>query len=205
MLRERPAPASKAPVYASFPLRAFSVDACIPCLCIAHAFMGHNRASRTMFRYRSLRILLLAAILPIFCVPARASRSRLNSRQSTSAASAVAPTKTGIDVLEEQNFALLRGKRVGLITNQTGVDSRGRRTVDVLAHASDFQLAVLFSPEHGFGGRANTTIADSTDAATGLPIYSLYGDVRRPTEAMLASIDRKSTRLNSSHRCISYA
>ena len=142
-----------------------------------------------MFRYRSLRVLLLAAILPIFCAPAQGSHGRLNARQLTSAASAIARTKTGIDVLEQQNFAPLRGKRVGLITNQTGVDSRGRRTVDVLAHASGFQLALLFSPEHGFGGRANTTVADSTDAATGLPIYSLYGGVRRPTEAMLASIN----------------
>src|ERR1019366_3421753 len=189
MLRERPAPASKAPVYTSFPLRAFSVGGCIPRLCIAHALMGHNRASRTIFRYRSLRVLLLAAILPIFCAPAQGSHGRLNARQLTSAASAIARTKTGIDVLEQQNFAPLRGKRVGLITNQTGVDSRGRRTVDVLAHASGFQLALLFSPEHGFGGRANTTVADSTDAATGLPIYSLYGGVRRPTEAMLASIN----------------
>jgi len=142
-----------------------------------------------MFRFRSLRIFPLGAMLLVLCASAPASRGWPGARQTKLSGSAVQRTKTGIDVLEEQGYGPLRGKRVGLITNQTGVDSHGRRTVDVLAHAPGLQLAVLFSPEHGFGGRADAKIADARDAATGLPIYSLYGDVRRPTKAMLGSID----------------
>jgi uncharacterized protein YbbC (DUF1343 family) len=98
-------------------------------------------------------------------------------------------TKTGIDVLEEQNFAPLRGKRVGLITNNTGVDSAGRRTIDVLAHAPGVKLVALFSPEHGIAGRTDALVPSTTDAATGLRIYSLYGEARRPTPEMLAGLD----------------
>ena len=97
--------------------------------------------------------------------------------------------KAGIDVLEEQGFAPLRGKRVGLITNQTGVDAQGRRTIDVLAHAPSVKLVALFSPEHGLLGRADAPVADATDAATGLPVYSLYGGTRRPADAMLQNVD----------------
>ncbi len=98
-------------------------------------------------------------------------------------------TKTGIDVLEEENFAPLRGKNIGLITNQTGVDSAGRRTIDVLAQAGGFKLAAIFSPEHGLAGKMDENVASGTDQATGLPIYSLYGDTRRPTDSMLRGID----------------
>ena len=99
-------------------------------------------------------------------------------------------TRTGIDVLEEQNFAPLRGKRIGLITNQTGVDSRGRRTIDVLAHADGVKLVALFSPEHGIAGKLDAAkVGNATDEATGLQVYSLYGDTRRPTDAMLQGLD----------------
>jgi uncharacterized protein YbbC (DUF1343 family) len=98
-------------------------------------------------------------------------------------------TMTGIDVLEAQNFAALQGKRVGLITNHTGIDSAGRRTIDVLAHAPGVTLVALFSPEHGIAGRMDDTVANSSDEATGLPIYSLYGETRRPTAAMFANLD----------------
>jgi uncharacterized protein YbbC (DUF1343 family) len=97
--------------------------------------------------------------------------------------------RVGIDVLEEQNFAPLLGKNVGLVTNQTGVDWLGRRTIDVLARAPNVKLIALFSPEHGIGAAANTSVADSTDPATGLRIYSLYGATRRPTDEMLRNID----------------
>jgi uncharacterized protein YbbC (DUF1343 family) len=97
--------------------------------------------------------------------------------------------KTGIDVLEEANFAPLRGKRVGLITNQTGVDSRGRRTIDALAAAKGVKLVAIFSPEHGIAGRADEKVASVTDDVTGLPIYSLYGETRRPTDEMLRGVD----------------
>jgi uncharacterized protein YbbC (DUF1343 family) len=99
---------------------------------------------------------------------------------------------TGIDVLEAQNFALLAGKRVGLLTNQTGLDSGGRRTIDVLAHAPGVQLTAIFSPEHGVTGALDTTkIGNSRDAATGLPVYSVYGgtDARRPPPDVLRNLD----------------
>ena len=102
---------------------------------------------------------------------------------------AKAQTKTGIDMLEGEQFASVRGKRVGLITNQTGVDAKGRRTIDVLAHAEGMNLVAIFSPEHGIRGNADAAIANATDATTGLPVFSLYGETRRPTEAMLKGID----------------
>jgi uncharacterized protein YbbC (DUF1343 family)/CubicO group peptidase (beta-lactamase class C family) len=97
--------------------------------------------------------------------------------------------QTGIDVLEAENFAPLQGKRVGLITNSTGVDAVGRRTIDLLYHAPGVKLLALFSPEHGLAGQADTRIPSTTDAATGLPVHSLYGQVERPTEQMLEGLD----------------
>ncbi len=98
--------------------------------------------------------------------------------------------QVGIDILESEKFAQLRGKHVGLITNHTGLDSQGRSTVDLLSHAPGIQLVALFSPEHGLAGRNDDErIASTKDAATGLPIYSLYAETRRPTDAMLEGID----------------
>jgi len=96
---------------------------------------------------------------------------------------------TGIDVLEAGGFAELRGKRVGLVTNQTGRSRSGESTIDLLAHAPDVTLVALFSPEHGIRGVLDEKVASSRDEKTGLPIYSLYGDTRRPTDAMLQGID----------------
>lgn len=100
-----------------------------------------------------------------------------------------ARVETGLDVLEAEKFAPLRGKHVGLITNHTGLDSQGRSTVDILTHAAGVQLVALFSPEHGLAGRNDEKIASSKDPSTGLPIYSLYGETQRPTEQMLTGID----------------
>jgi uncharacterized protein YbbC (DUF1343 family) len=100
-----------------------------------------------------------------------------------------ARVQTGLDVLESQKFAPLRGKHVGLITNHTGVDSQGRSTVDVLSHAPGVQLIALFSPEHGLAGRNDEKISSSKDPATGLPVHSLYGETLRPTDEMLKGID----------------
>ena len=100
---------------------------------------------------------------------------------------------TGIDVLEAQGFAPLQGKRIGLLTNQTGLDSAGRRTIDVLAHAPGVQLTAIFSPEHGVAGALDTTkIGNSRDPATGVPVYSVYGatdDSRRPPQDVLKQLD----------------
>lgn len=98
-------------------------------------------------------------------------------------------TLAGIDVLEAQNFAPLAGKRVGLITNQTGIDRKERSTIDVLAHAPGVKLVALFSPEHGIRGTLDERVSSTTDAATGLPVYSLYGETERPADAMLAGLD----------------
>jgi uncharacterized protein YbbC (DUF1343 family) len=100
-----------------------------------------------------------------------------------------AQTLTGIDVLEAQKFAPLAGKRVGLITNQTGIDRNRHSTIDLLAHAPGVKLVALFSPEHGIRGNFDARVSSTTDEATGLPVYSLYGETERPTDAMLAGVD----------------
>jgi uncharacterized protein YbbC (DUF1343 family) len=97
--------------------------------------------------------------------------------------------QAGLDVLEAEKFAPLRGKRVGLITNHTGVDFQGRTTIELLAHAPGVQLVALFSPEHGIAGHADEKVSSSRDASTGLPIYSLYGEHLRPTDEMLKGLD----------------
>jgi uncharacterized protein YbbC (DUF1343 family) len=98
--------------------------------------------------------------------------------------------QTGLDVLESQKFAALRGKHVGLITNHTGLDAQGRTTADLLSRAPGVQLVALFSPEHGLAGGSNDEkIKSSKDAVTGLTVFSLYGDSRRPTEEMLQGVD----------------
>jgi uncharacterized protein YbbC (DUF1343 family)/CubicO group peptidase (beta-lactamase class C family) len=84
-----------------------------------------------------------------------------------------AETLTGLDVLEKEHFASLQGKRVGLITNQTGVDREGRRNVDVML-SSGIKVTTLYSPEHGIAGVADADVASSRDAATGLPVVSLF-------------------------------
>ena len=149
--------------------------------------MPHNRAHRGVFRFRSGRGFRPAATLALLCAALAAGLS--GAPRPTSPSAAHGRVKTGVDVLEEQGFAPLRGKRVGLITNQTGVDAHGRRTIDVLAHAPGLKLVALFSPEHGLLGRADAPVGDATDAATGLPVYSLYGATRRPTDAMLQNVD----------------
>lgn len=99
-------------------------------------------------------------------------------------------TLNGIDVLERDNFALLRGKRVGLITNHTGRDRMGRSTIDLLFEAPEVKLVALFSPEHGIRGLLDQEkIASSIDEKTKLPIHSLYGETRQPTPEMLTGLD----------------
>jgi len=100
------------------------------------------------------------------------------------------PVLTGIDVLERDGFKQLEGRRIGLITNHTGRDGKGRSTIDVLASAKNLKLVALFSPEHGLRGIEDTRVGDSRDEKSGLPIYSLYEkDRRRPTAEMLKDID----------------
>ncbi len=96
----------------------------------------------------------------------------------------------GIDVLKRDGFALLKDKRVGLITNHTGRDRDGDSTIDLFHKAPGVKLVALFSPEHGIRGALDqSNISNSTDEKTGLPIYSLYGETKAPTAEMLKEID----------------
>ena len=97
--------------------------------------------------------------------------------------------ETGIDVLAAQKFAPLAGLRVGLITNHSGIDAAGRRTIDLLAKARKVKLKSIFSPEHGLWGNVDQKIPHAKEPVTGLPAYSLYGEVNRPTEKMLEGLD----------------
>jgi uncharacterized protein YbbC (DUF1343 family)/CubicO group peptidase (beta-lactamase class C family) len=96
---------------------------------------------------------------------------------------------TGIDVLERDNFKQLAGMRIGLVTNHTGRNREGRQTIDVLSKAPGVKLVALFSPEHGIRGLADEDVSDAKDDATGLPIYSLYGETRRPKPEQLKDLD----------------
>lgn len=111
---------------------------------------------------------------PLFVMPAPASQVML-----------------GIDVLASDRFALLRGKRVGLLTHAAGVNREGASTVDVLFRAPGVKLVCLFSPEHGIYGTepASVNVEDTVDFRTGLPVYSLHGRNRKPTPAQLRTID----------------
>ena len=100
-----------------------------------------------------------------------------------------ANTQNGIDVLETNGYEQLRGLRIGLITNQSGIDHAGNPTIDVLRSAPGVTLVALFSPEHGIRGDIDANIADTVDPVSGLPIYSLYGDRRKPAREQLANLD----------------
>lgn len=102
------------------------------------------------------------------------------------AAAAVLP---GIDVLEQRGFDILKGKRVGLISNHTGRSLNGRSTIDILNRSDDVRLTALLSPEHGIRGTEDEKIPSSSDSATGLPVHSLYGKSCRPTPEMLQGVD----------------
>jgi uncharacterized protein YbbC (DUF1343 family)/CubicO group peptidase (beta-lactamase class C family) len=97
--------------------------------------------------------------------------------------------ETGIDVLEGQYFSPLQGMNIGLITNQSGLDLNGQRTIDVLDHAPGVKLVAIFTPEHGLYGIAEGRVNSGRDPKTGLPVYSLYGATRQPTEAMMEGIN----------------
>jgi uncharacterized protein YbbC (DUF1343 family) len=98
---------------------------------------------------------------------------------------------TGIDVLQMNGFEELRGKRVGLVTNPSGVDRNLRSTIDILFEAPEVNLVALYGPEHGVRGDAyaGDHVEGSTDAKTGLPVFSLYGSTREPSPEMLKDID----------------
>jgi len=99
--------------------------------------------------------------------------------------------KTGLEVLQGNDFGPLKGKRVGLITNPTGVDRNFQSTIDLFFHSKQIKLVALYGPEHGVRGdyTAGANVSNYTDPETGLPVYSIYGKTRKPTPEMLQNID----------------
>ena len=128
----------------------------------------------------------MAAMSILGCTP----RSTTSSAPAASVA-APAPVRPGLDQFVADPPEWARGKRIGLITNIAGIDSRGRNNIDLLAADTRIRLTALFAFEHGLRGDApaGQPILSGTDAKTGLPVYSLYGDVREPTAEMLRDID----------------
>ena len=123
-----------------------------------------------------MKRLLVVLSLFVFCWGLQAQKIRI---------------KTGIEALKQQNFKILEGKRVGLITNPTGVDNEMKSTIDVLHEAPNVNLVALYGPEHGVRGdvHAGDKVSDIKDATTGLPVYSLYGKTRKATPEMLKDVD----------------
>jgi len=97
--------------------------------------------------------------------------------------------RTGLEQLQAEGFARLKGKTIGLVTNHTGRDSKGRSSIDLLNRAMGVQLKSLFSPEHGIRGALDKPITDGVDPATGLAVHSLYGPRRKPTPEQLKGLD----------------
>jgi uncharacterized protein YbbC (DUF1343 family)/CubicO group peptidase (beta-lactamase class C family) len=154
-------------------------------------------------RIRELRTRVAAAVgAALFrqgaaAVPASAVRGAVSTAVATDADADAPPAPaapgggrllSGLDALVEQNFSMLAGHAIGLVTNHTGVDARGRRAIDLLAEAPGVRLQAVFSPEHGVTGAANADVPHGRDPATGRSIWSLYGSTRRPTPEMLRGV-----------------
>jgi uncharacterized protein YbbC (DUF1343 family)/CubicO group peptidase (beta-lactamase class C family) len=120
----------------------------------------------------------LPGLARYYPVAASANRKNANSKVAT-----------GVDVLAAEGFAPLRRRRIGLITNQTGRDAAGSADIDLFRSAPGVKLVAIFTPEHGLYGNRDEKIASGIDPASELPLFSLYGDVTRPTPAMLDGID----------------
>jgi uncharacterized protein YbbC (DUF1343 family)/CubicO group peptidase (beta-lactamase class C family) len=163
----------------------------------------HPRGKGNAIALRSKVATEVAAALPLTAAEKEAlhwkSITGYNEAQSASRhmSSRNGTVKTGIDVLEEHSFDVVKApegkKKIGVVTNQTGLDADGRRTIDVLAQAPGVSLEAIFSPEHGVTGTLDTThVSDSTDAATGILVYSVYGGTdaaRRPSVDVLKTLD----------------
>lgn len=163
----------------------------------------HPRGKGNAVGLRSKVATAVAAALPLTASEKEALRwsSITGYNEAQSAARRVSArngsVKTGLEVLEAHNFDVLamsdRKKRIGLVTNQTGIDAQGRRTIDVLAQAPGVSLEAIFSPEHGVTGELDTTnVGNSKDAATGIPVYSVYGAkdaARRPPDDVMKRLD----------------
>jgi uncharacterized protein YbbC (DUF1343 family) len=142
-----------------------------------HFKLGSNNLNQQSNKETDMKSLFITFCLTLFVTAATISQ--------------VPTVKLGIDVLRDDNFATLKGKRVGLITNPTGVDAKLKSTVDILFESKEVKLAALYGPEHGVRGNyaAGDKVETTTDSATNLPMYSLYGKTRKPTAEMLKGID----------------
>ncbi len=160
----------------------------------SHSFVAlmtnrvHPRASTSVVRLRSFVASIVAANLdpdPDGTLPGNRAAATAGHRSVTS------PVRTGLDILAEEEFARLRGKRVGLLTNRTGVDRLGRRNIDLLANAEDVRLELILTPEHGLGAQLDqANVPDTVDEATGTTVLSLYqAGRRRPPADRMAGLD----------------
>jgi uncharacterized protein YbbC (DUF1343 family) len=149
---------------------------------LPHLYSGSNISHFQKVVIRMVNRLLNKAILSLIVIPAFSGFS-LFCREPA--------VKPGIDVLRDRGFDILQGKRVGLITNPTGLSSDYQSAIDILFNAPGVKLVALFSPEHGIRGDmdAGKEVNGSSDPRTGLPVYSLYGKTRRPTKEMLQGLD----------------
>ena len=142
-----------------------------------------NRASTKLYTLNCVFGMLLCFLLQPFLAATNSATSPNKSRQRAGR------VNTGLDVLESQKFAPLRGKHIGIITNHTGLDSQGKSTIDLLAHAPGVQVVAIFSPEHGLGGQLDERLSSTKDPSTGLHVFTLYGETLRPTDEMLKGVD----------------
>ena len=133
---------------------------------------------------RSRFYLVFALVILTFSSPAILAAGKASAKKGRPGR-----VQSGLDVLEIQKFAPLKGKRVGLITNHTGLDAQEKTTIDRLAHAPGITLVALFSPEHGLAGKMDDKVTSTKEPSTGLPVYSLYGETKQPTDEMLNGID----------------
>lgn len=128
---------------------------------------------------------LLFSLVALLCGSCRSMEA------ATEQSSQSDKVKLGIEVLSDRHFDVLQGKRVGLVTNPTGVDSKLKSTVDILHEAPEVNLVALYGPEHGVRGNvhAGDHVDNEVDSRTGIQMFSLYGATRKPTKEMMEAID----------------
>jgi uncharacterized protein YbbC (DUF1343 family)/CubicO group peptidase (beta-lactamase class C family) len=156
---------------------------------------GHTGFTGTMFwmdpASKSYVVLLTSSVHP----DGRGNVINLRRYVSTAVAETllgpapVVPVLSGIDVLERDNFKQLQGRKIAIVTNHSGKDREGNRTIDLLSKAPGVTVVRLFSPEHGLFGVLDEKVGHSVEPKTGLKVFSLYGDTRRPTAEMLQGVD----------------
>ncbi|MBK9265340.1 MAG: DUF1343 domain-containing protein [Polyangiaceae bacterium] len=163
--------------------------------------VGHTGFTGTAFwidRARDRAVILLTSALH----PDGKGSAKILRRDIANAAALMGATKaspgpaqtgalvrTGVDALEREGFAMLEGRKIGLITNHTGTNARRERTIDLFHRSDKLSLVAIFAPEHGLSGTADGLVGDVKDKPTGLPVHSLYGKDKRPVDAAFSGID----------------